>query len=86
MLGQSYEAISEMGIWDLPEVYYEACVRTAPKTEEAKRCYRDFERSIVLGFSGSAGIFIPKEERDRLNDLKALAGLSGVGGMTPKAK
>lgn len=78
MLGQSYETLSEMGIWDLPEVYYEACVRSSPKSEEAKRCYREFERTIVLGFSGSAGIFIPKEERARMNDLKALAGFSVV--------
>jgi hypothetical protein len=78
MLGQSYEALSDVGIWDLPEYYYEACVRSAPKTDEAKRCYKDLEKSIVLGFSGSAGVFIPKDERDRLNELKSLAGLTTV--------
>lgn len=74
LLGSSYETLTEMGIWDLPEVYYEACIRTLPKSEEAKRCYKEFERSIVLGFSGSAGIFIPKEERERMAELKTLSG------------
>lgn len=75
MLGESYETLAEMGTWDLPEVYFEACVRSAPKTNLAQRCYKDFERTIILGFSGSAGIFIPKEERERMSELKSLAGL-----------
>lgn len=75
LLGKSYDTLSESGTWDLPEVYFEACIRSAPKTSLAKSCYRDFERSIILGFSGSAGIFIPREERDRMNELKLLAGL-----------
>ncbi|MCB0351275.1 MAG: hypothetical protein KDD38_08840 [Bdellovibrionales bacterium] len=75
LLGQSYETLSETGTWDLPEFYFEACVRTAPKTPVAKQCFKEFERSVVLGFSGSAGIFIPKEERVRMSELKLLSGL-----------
>ncbi|OFZ13391.1 MAG: hypothetical protein A2Z20_08590 [Bdellovibrionales bacterium RBG_16_40_8] len=76
LLGESYETLAETGTWDLPEVYYEACIRTAPKTPVAKGCYIDFERSIILGFSGSAGIFIPKEEKERLAELKLLSGIN----------
>ncbi len=86
MLGQSYDTLSEMGTWDLPEVYFEACIRASPKSEESKRCYREFERAIVLGFSGSAGVFIPKEERERMNDLKALAGFSVSNDFAPAEK
>ena len=74
-LGMSYEALSEMGTWDLPEVYFETCVRVVAKTQLAKKCFKAYERTIVLGFSGSAGTFIPKEERERLAELKALSGL-----------
>jgi tetratricopeptide (TPR) repeat protein len=74
-LGICYDALSEMGTWDLPEVYFEACVRTVPGTPLSQKCYKDFERTIVLGFSGSAGIFIPKEERDHLDEMKTLSGL-----------
>lgn len=75
LLGDSYDSLAESGIWDLPEVYYEACVRTLPKSSEAQKCYKSFERSIILGFSGSAGIFIPKEERELMMELRKLSGL-----------
>lgn len=75
LLGFCYDTLSEVGTWDLPEVYFEACVRSAPKTAVAQKCYKDFERSIILGFSGSAGIFVPKEERERMAELKVLSGL-----------
>jgi hypothetical protein len=75
LLGESYETLAELGIWDLPEVYYEACVRTLPYSVEAQKCYKNFERSIILGFSGSAGIYIPKDERERMVELRRLSGL-----------
>ncbi len=73
MLGDSYDIVSDLGMWDLPEAYYEACVRTAPKTVIAETCYRNYERSIVMGFSGSAGVFIPAEERAKMKELKDIA-------------
>jgi tetratricopeptide (TPR) repeat protein len=75
LLGSSYDVISDLGVWDLPEVYYESCVRIVPNSTMAKRCFKSYERSIILGFSGSAGIFIPTSEKKKLADLKALAGL-----------
>jgi tetratricopeptide (TPR) repeat protein len=74
-LGTSYDVLTELGLWDLPDVYFEACIRSWPKSKTARKCYRSFERNLILGFSGSAGIFIPKEERARLAELKQLAGL-----------
>jgi hypothetical protein len=76
LLGKSYDSLSDLGLWDLPEVYYEACVRITPKSDMAKRCYKSFERSVILGFSGSAGVFIPAEERARLSELRELSGLN----------
>lgn len=75
LLGSCYDTLTETGTWDLPEVYFEACVRSAPRSGIAQKCYKEFERAIVLGFSGSAGIFVPKEERERMSELKMLSGL-----------
>jgi hypothetical protein len=75
MLGKSYDTLSETGTWDLPEVYFEACVRATPKTSLSQQCYKDYERTVVLGFSGSAGVFLPKEQREHLAELKGIAGL-----------
>ncbi len=75
LLGTSYNTVAESSLWDLPIFYFEACIRTAPKTLIAKVCYRDFERALILGYSGSAGIFVPKEEQERMTELRSLAGL-----------
>lgn len=72
-LGSAYEALIDLGYWSLPEVYYEACVDMVPNTKLAQSCFRDFERNVVLGYSGSAGVFIPKEERDKIKKLRTVA-------------
>jgi hypothetical protein len=72
-LGNSYENLSDLGTWDLPEVYYEACVRIHPKSDQSKKCYRDFERVVIMGFSGSAGTFVPAEERELLTELRKIS-------------
>lgn len=74
-LGTSYDVLAELGVWDLPDIYFEACIKSWPKSTQAKLCYKSFERNVILGFSGSAGIFIPTEERQRLAALKELAGM-----------
>lgn len=83
LLGDSYDIVSDLGMWDLPEAYYEACVRTAPKSKVAQGCYRNYERSIVMGFSGSAGVFIPAEERRKMSELKDIAFVGAVKDLPP---
>jgi len=74
LLGVVYELLGDSGFWELPDVYFEACVRELPNSNTAKSCYRKYEQNIVVGYSGSAGIFIPSDERMKLNELKKLAG------------
>ena len=75
LLGNSYDIISDLGVWDLPELYFESCVRVLPKSNTAKKCFKNYEKTVILGFSGSAGIFIPANEQKKLKELKELAGL-----------
>lgn len=72
LLGQAYEVLDELGDWNLHEVYYESCIKKAPRTQLSKRCYGRLEASIFMGFSGSSGVHIPASERDRLVKLKEL--------------
>ena len=74
LLGTCYENLPDLGIWGLAEEYYEHCVTTLPKTKTAKQCYKKFEQNLLLGYSGSAGLFLPPDEKDRLKRLKKLAG------------
>jgi hypothetical protein len=75
VLGQIYDELVIEGFWDLPEVYYEMCVRYSPKTELAKGCYRKLHNNITLGYSGSRGTLIPAQEYARLEILRKMAGL-----------
>jgi tetratricopeptide (TPR) repeat protein len=59
--------------WDVDELFFEACVRENPKTPLAKRCFERLSERVTLGFTGSAGTFIPDDELTRLEELKALS-------------
>lgn len=72
-MGEIYESLIDLGFWSLPESYYEACVREVPKTTTAKKCFRDYERNILMGFSGSAGVFIPEDEQQKIKELRSVA-------------
>jgi hypothetical protein len=74
LLGSIYDQILTEAYWDLPETYYESCIRHAPMTPLAKQCFGHFRDNIVLGYSGSRGTFIPKIENDRLKELRQLTG------------
>lgn len=74
-LGKSYAAIKDSGFWELPEIYFESCIYSRPKTKIAKKCYRRYEGEVMMGFTGSAGTFLPSFERQKLNELKKVAGL-----------
>lgn len=73
-LGVVYGLLSDSGFWELPDVYFESCIRELPKSQLAKACYSRYEQDIIVGYSGSAGTFIPTDERKKLTMLKELAG------------
>jgi len=73
LIGQAYMPLQELGLWNLQEKYFEACIYRAPHTELAERCYKRFERSVVFGYSGSSGVHIPGDVSQQLHHLKAQA-------------
>lgn len=75
-LGKSYETIIPLGLWDLPEIYYTACINTLPKSKLARQCYTHLEHNILLGYTGSAGTHVPGE---KIEQLKTLCELAGIG-------
>lgn len=72
LAGQAYEPLQELGFWSLHEMYYEQCVRAAPHTSLARKCYENLEQSVFLGYSGSAGIFVPLSVQKQLKELYEL--------------
>ncbi len=53
-------------------MYLEESIRLAPKAPFAKRAYELYEESVTLGYTGSAGINLPADEKARLDELKKL--------------
>jgi len=73
LTGVSYEAVKDLSIWTLHENYFESCIRTVPKTDWAKKCYKRLEESIYFGYTGSSGTNIPADVQMRLQSLQKLA-------------
>jgi tetratricopeptide (TPR) repeat protein len=73
LLGVCAGALRSPLWWDVDLLFFEACVRENPKTKVAKRCFQQLSDRVYLGFTGSAGTFIPEDELARLTELRALA-------------
>ncbi len=72
ILGDIYNKFVEISVFMVSENNYELCVRTLPKSDLAKNCFEKYERSIVLGYSGSGGIKIPLFEKEKIQSLKKM--------------
>lgn len=72
-LGMCQELLSPRRMETLHNVYYEACIEKAPHTDTARACYKRYEQSMYLGFTGSSGMHLPEEIQHKLSDLWAKA-------------
>lgn len=73
LIGESYRLLPEHLFWTLHESYYEACIRTSPHTIQAEQCYDAYEDSVLQGYTGSSGTYIPENLQKQLKTLKKLA-------------
>lgn len=74
MLGDSYQVLRDLELWDFHEVYYLACIYKSPHSEAAKRCYLHYEESVHFAYTGSDGVSLPEDVKARLFELNHLAG------------
>lgn len=73
LLGVAYSALQDPTLWDLDRLYFESCVRELPHTELSKKCYHRYADKVYMGYTGSGGTFIPKDELKRLEELRKLS-------------
>lgn len=73
LTGSAYESVRSLSMWNLHENYYEACIRSASHTPWSEKCYKNYEESVYIGYSGSSGVNIPVDVQVRLSELKKLA-------------
>lgn len=72
-----WKAISERLIgfsyfYSLADMQLKTCITEFPKSKIAKKCYAEYERQVVLGYSGSGGISVPDDVKAELIELKSL--------------
>lgn len=72
IIGLSYESLRELGLWSLHEMYYLACIDKSPHSALAKKCFKRYEDSIVIGYSGSSGTHLPTAMKKKLGQLKEM--------------
>lgn len=73
LIGESYRLLPEHLFWTLHESYYEACIQTSPHTIQAEQCYDAYEDSVLQGYTGSSGTYIPETLQKHLKTLQKLA-------------
>ena len=56
------------------EMFLETAIRLAPDSPIALDAYALLEQEILLGYTGSSGLHLPDDERERLERLRALLG------------
>jgi cytochrome c553 len=79
LLGLSYEVLRDFELWNLNEVYFEACINRAPHTETSETCYRKLEESVIAGYTGSSGTDIPSGAQKKLDSLRKMASAPAIG-------
>lgn len=70
LIGLSYDSLRELGLWSLHEMYFLACIDKAPHSEIAEKCYKNYETSVKLGYSGSSGVHVPSSVKKHLDSIK----------------
>jgi hypothetical protein len=73
IIGLAYDALQDLGLWSLHEMYFMACIEKAPHTRLAEQCFKEYEASVTLGYSGSSGTNIPAGVKKHLETLKKQA-------------
>ncbi len=78
LAGLTYEVLNDLNLWDQHHFYYQACIVKRPHSERALQCYKHYEKSVYLGYTGSSGTHVPERVRARLKELEQAAKPEGA--------
>jgi tetratricopeptide (TPR) repeat protein len=73
LAGLCYEVLHDLNLWDQHEFYYLACIMKSPRTEISRQCFKHYEQSVYLGYTGSGGTHVPREIYAKLQDLDRMS-------------
>ena len=58
------------------DAYFSSCIRLAPRSAPAKRCFRSLRASVVESSTGTSGTHLGREETELLKKMGTLAGVA----------
>jgi hypothetical protein len=64
--------LSNTYFFSLSDLYLKDCITLYPKSDYAKKCFREYEENLTFGYSGSSGTDIPEGEKRELEKLRKL--------------
>jgi len=70
-LAQLDQKISNNFFFSLSDLYLKECIVSHFKSPIAKKCYKQYEQNIKIGYSGSSGTHIPEDVKKELNSLRS---------------
>jgi len=73
LLGVAYSRLTLYFVNELPELFFEQCIRDYPNSAEARQAFRQYDQLVTFEYTGSAGTNLPAEARSRLRELHDLA-------------
>lgn len=72
-LGESYQALDGYQLWSLAEPHWEKCIKMAPVSRIAQKCYDRLEEATYAAFVGTIGGELPKSVESDLLRLQTEA-------------
>lgn len=73
LLGVCAGALQSPTLFELDQLYFEACIRESPHSPVARRCFGQLSERVYLGYTGSSGTHLPDDEVRRLAELRELS-------------
>ena len=70
-LGRIDNELEHSYFYSLSELYLKNCIKNYPKSKFARKCYQQYKEILEIGFTGTSGTHIPKDELEVLNKLKS---------------
>jgi len=58
--------------FSLANMYLKDCITQYPKTQAARKCYKEYEESTIASYSGSGGTHLPDDAKEELSHLKSM--------------
>jgi len=71
LAGQSAEHLSELNLWTMQDVYYEACVRKNQDKNLSRSCYSAHENSLVSSYGAASRAGLPEFAKQHLDEVKS---------------